>query len=91
MANLTISIDDEVLKRARLRALREGTSVDALLRDYLERFTAVHAARRVAAERILGVSARAVSRRGGAAVLLSEDLQHGQDIEGVRVENPFLG
>lgn len=30
------------------------------------------------------------ARRGGAAVLLSEDLQHGQDIEGVRVENPFL-
>lgn len=30
------------------------------------------------------------ARRGGATVLLSEDLQHGQDIEGVRVENPFL-
>jgi len=30
------------------------------------------------------------ARRGGANVLLSEDLQHGQDIEGVRVENPFL-
>ena len=30
------------------------------------------------------------ARRGGASVLLSEDLQHGQDIEGIRVENPFL-
>lgn len=66
MANLTISIEDEVLKKARLRALQEGTSVNALLRDYLERFTAVHAARRAAAERILGVSARAGSRRGAA-------------------------
>lgn len=27
---------------------------------------------------------------GGCAVLFSEDLQHGQEIDGVRVENPFL-
>ena len=35
MANLTITIDDELLRRARLRALEQGTSVNALLRDYL--------------------------------------------------------
>lgn len=38
MANLTIAIDDEVLKRARLRALQQGTSVNALLRDYLNSY-----------------------------------------------------
>lgn len=38
MANLTIAIDDEVLKRARLRALEQGTSVNALLRDYLNSY-----------------------------------------------------
>lgn len=38
MANLTLSIDDEVLKRARIRALEQGTSVNALVREYLERF-----------------------------------------------------
>lgn len=38
MANPTIAIDDEVLKRARLRALEQGTSVNALLRDYLNSF-----------------------------------------------------
>jgi len=27
---------------------------------------------------------------GGCEVLLSEDLQHGQEVDGVRVENPFL-
>jgi predicted nucleic acid-binding protein len=27
---------------------------------------------------------------GGAKVLLSEDFQHGQMIEGLRIENPFL-
>lgn len=66
MANLTISIEDEVLKKARMRALEEGTSVNALLRDYLERFTAVSAARLSAAERVLAVSAKATSRRGTA-------------------------
>ncbi len=35
MANLTITIDDEVLKQARIRALEQGTSVNALLRGYL--------------------------------------------------------
>jgi len=66
MANLTISIEDEVLKKARMRALEEGTSVNALLRDYLERFTAVSAARLSVAERILSVSAKAGSRRGAS-------------------------
>jgi predicted nucleic acid-binding protein len=28
--------------------------------------------------------------KGGADRLLSDDLQHGQNIEGLRVENPFL-
>jgi predicted nucleic acid-binding protein len=32
----------------------------------------------------------ATALSGGAEVLLSEDLSHGQVIEGVRVENPFL-
>jgi plasmid stability protein len=40
VANLTLSVDDELLRRARIRALEEGTSVNALVRDYLERFTA---------------------------------------------------
>ncbi len=38
MANLTITIDERVLKRARMRALERGTSVNAVLREYLERY-----------------------------------------------------
>ena len=38
MANLTITIDDRLLKKARIRALEAGTSVNALLRAYLERY-----------------------------------------------------
>ena len=35
MANLTIVVDERVLRRARIRALEDGTSVNAVLRDYL--------------------------------------------------------
>jgi len=37
MANLTLTLDDDLLKRARIRALERDTSVNALVRDYLER------------------------------------------------------
>jgi plasmid stability protein len=36
MANLTLTIDDDILKRARIHALQRGTSVNALVREYLQ-------------------------------------------------------
>jgi len=41
MANLTITVDGHLLKQARMRALEDGTSVNALLRTYLERYAGV--------------------------------------------------
>ncbi|MFN5119623.1 MAG: hypothetical protein ACK5FE_01855 [Cyanobacteriota bacterium] len=38
MANLTLAIDDSLLQRAREAALRENTSVNALVRDFLGRY-----------------------------------------------------
>ena len=38
MANLTITVDERLLRNARMRALEDGTSVNALLREYLERY-----------------------------------------------------
>ncbi len=32
----------------------------------------------------------AAARQGGAKTILTEDLNHGQLIEGIRIENPFL-
>ena len=37
MANLTLSIDDDLLRQARIKALERGTSVNAIVRDYLQR------------------------------------------------------
>jgi plasmid stability protein len=39
VANLTITVDDAVLRRARIRALEQGTSVNALLRKYLTAYS----------------------------------------------------
>lgn len=36
VANLTLSIDDELLRRARIRALEHDTSVNAVVREFLE-------------------------------------------------------
>lgn len=33
--NLTLTIDDDILRKARIRALELGTSVNSLVRDYL--------------------------------------------------------
>lgn len=35
MANLTLSVDDELLKQCRLYAVQHDTSVNAMVREYL--------------------------------------------------------
>ncbi|TDE02437.1 hypothetical protein [Jiangella asiatica] len=38
MTNLTLKIDDDLLRLARIRALERGTSVNAVIRQRLEEF-----------------------------------------------------
>jgi hypothetical protein len=38
MANLTVTVPEQVLKRARIRAIEQGTSVNAVVSRYLERY-----------------------------------------------------
>jgi plasmid stability protein len=63
-ANVTITIDDEVLQRARLRALQQGTSVNAVVRETLEAYAGAADSRTRAIERLLEISRRSRSRRG---------------------------
>ena len=65
MANLTISVDDDVLKQARLKAIEQGTSVNALLREYLEAYAGVKARQEEAIKDLLRISESATSGRGG--------------------------
>jgi Family of unknown function (DUF6364) len=61
---LTITVDEELLKKARLRALQEGTSVNALLRDFLASYAGLRREQQEAADRIVALSRSSKSRRG---------------------------
>ncbi len=64
MANLTIVIEGDTLKRARMRALEEGTSVNAVVRDYLVDYAGMKAKKDRAINDLLRLSQRAKTRRG---------------------------
>ena len=78
MANLTITVDDRLLKLARLRALEQGTSVNALLREYLEAYAGAAGAQARALADLLQLSAEATSGRG-AATWTRDDLHDRDD------------
>lgn len=60
VANLTLSIDDDVLQRAREIAVGERTSVNAVVRDFLTRYVDARS-RRLAALDALDVAASGIS------------------------------
>jgi predicted transcriptional regulator len=66
MANLTLSLDDDILQKAREAALRERTSVNALVRDYLTHYVDAKSRRLDALDALDGVARRSKSRSTGA-------------------------
>jgi hypothetical protein len=76
MANLTIAVDEDLLKRARLRALREGTSVNQVLRERLESYVEDDRRRRKAIRELLRLSR--ASRSGSEGRRLRRDDVHGE-------------
>jgi hypothetical protein len=65
VANLTLSVDDEVLKRARIRALEQGTSVNAILAERLQAFAREGEAQVRATQALIEVAKANRSRAGG--------------------------
>ena len=53
MKNLTLRIDERVLERARRVAMEQGTTVNALVRDYLSEYGLTHDKRVEARRRIV--------------------------------------
>jgi plasmid stability protein len=64
VANLTIAIDDDVLRRARVRAAEQGTSVNAVLREQLISFADPAAGDR-AADGFLSLAQERAGRSAG--------------------------
>ena len=56
MANLTIAIEDDILKKARLKAVEDGTSVNAVLREYLREYIGNASARLESAKRLIALA-----------------------------------
>ena len=44
MTNLTLSLDDAIVRKARIRAIEEGTSVSAKVREFLAQYAKVNGA-----------------------------------------------
>ena len=65
MANLTITVNDELLRKARIRAAEQGTSVNAVLREHLEVWTGVREQHRRALARLLKASRESTAGSGG--------------------------
>jgi hypothetical protein len=65
MANLTITVDEEVLRKARIRALEQGTSVNAILSEYLQAYASIRATNGEVTRVLLEMSRNAKSASGG--------------------------
>lgn len=65
--NLTITVDDDILKRARLRALQEDTSVNAVLRSFLETYAGAAGREQAAIADLIVLSLESVAGRGEAS------------------------
>ncbi len=56
VANLTITVDEETLRRARIRALQQGTSVTAILADRIRGYAGEDERQQAATRRLLDLS-----------------------------------
>jgi len=65
MSNLTIAVDEEILKKARIRAVTEGTSVNEVLRNFLQSYAGVDVEQVAAVDDLLKLSREAKSRHLG--------------------------
>lgn len=73
-ANLTLAIEDELLRQARIRALEQGTSVNAVVREYLEHYVGRSA--RAGAAGFLAIALRTRASSGAAGRSWSRDELH---------------
>ena len=60
MKNITVSVDDETYRLARVRAAERGTSVSAMVREYLKSLTknSLNPPKRTLREIVAGIHAR---------------------------------
>ena len=65
MKNLTLRIDEMLLDKARRIAMEQGTSVNSLIRDYLEQYVQANDRRELARKNILEMCEKWTVDSGG--------------------------
>jgi predicted transcriptional regulator len=76
MANITLKVDDELLKKARDLANKRKTSINAIIRQKIAEFAKSDMSREAAVS-------------SGCREIFSEDLTDGLEISGTKLVNPF--
>lgn len=66
MTNLTITLDESIVKKARVRAFHEGTSVSAKVREHLAACAQDGEAQQAAAQAFIAAARRRQANRDGA-------------------------
>jgi hypothetical protein len=67
MANVTLALDDALLRQARVKAVHENTSVNAVIREFLARWVAEEGERAAAVQRLRAALDTSEYRSGGAS------------------------
>ena len=62
--SVTITVDEDVLRQARIRALEQGKSVNAILAEYLRSYADRGAAQVDATRALIGLSRESTSSKG---------------------------
>jgi plasmid stability protein len=66
MSNLTISIDEQLIRKARVRAINEGTSVSARIREFLTAYAGEENRQQQAAQNFIAAARRSKANSQGA-------------------------
>jgi len=67
MSNLTISLDDALIRKARVRAIHEGTSVSARIREFLAAYAGEDNRQQQAGRDFIAAARRSKANSQGAA------------------------
>lgn len=67
MTNLTISVDEKLIRKARVRAINEGTSVSARIREFLADYAQGNDKQQSAGQAFIAAARRSKANTEGAA------------------------
>ena len=67
MTNLTIAVDESIVRKARVRAINEGTSVSARVREFLSDYAQGNDRQQIAGQAFIAAARRSKANSESAA------------------------